>query len=402
MATPLHKQPYQGFRQTCPQGSGVYHNQNKYVLNNRQSIRPAVSRYGQRQKRQPVRKVHPLAFVFQIVFAFVFVMYVSPVYMNQITRPAILKAQKYPAVQTDYRAIYAPTVSYLSNNHFLGMNMLSSTESNKPQMQSLYETYHLTSLENNLKFLSSKYPRLKPSVYVWDYESGKHADLNSDSVYPTASIIKIPVLIQLFKAVEAGMIKLDDKIAMTPYYKSEGSGSLQFKGNSTVYSVDDLARVMITESDNSATNMLMDATGGMNAMNQSLRKWGMKETRLNDWLPDLKGTNVTTSKEMATLLYNIDNPNFLTLNSREKMVDYMSHVHNNRLIQAGLPQSAIFIHKTGDIGKMLGDAGIVYTPNGKKYIVVMLVNRPYNSPEGKDFIVAASSLIYNYMVNTIL
>ena len=126
----------------------------------------------------------------------------------------------------------------------------------------------------------------------------------------------------------------------------------------------------------------------------------MKETRVNDWLPDLQGTNVTTSKEMATLLYNIDNPNFLSLNSREKMVDYMSHVHNNRLIQAGLPSDAIFIHKTGDIGKMLGDAGIVYTPNGKKYIVVMLVNRPYNSPQGKDFIVAASSLIYNYMVNT--
>lgn len=267
-------------------------------------------------------------------------------------------------------------------------------------MQALYETYHLTNLENALKSLSNAHPALKPSIYVWDYESGKHADINSNAVYPTASIIKVPVLIQLFKAIEMGMIKLDDKIAMTDYYKSEGSGSLQFKGNKAVYTVDELARVMITESDNSATNMLMDATGGMNAMNQSLRKWGMKVTRVNDWLPDLAGTNVSTVKEMATLLYNIDNPNFLTLNSREKMVDYMSHVHNNRLIQAGLSPSAIFIHKTGDIGKMLGDAGIVYTPNGKKYIVVMFVNRPYNSPEGKDFIVQASSLIYNYMVNT--
>ena len=82
------------------------------------------------------------------------------------------------------------------------------------------------------------------------------------------------------------------------------------------------------------------------------------------------------------------------------MIDYMGHVHNNRLIQAGLPKEAIFIHKTGDIGKMLGDAGVVFTPNGKRYIVVMLVNRPYNSPQGKDFIVAASSLIYNFMTYT--
>lgn len=370
-----------------------YQNQNKYAAN----VRPAVTR---KYKKQAKKRTNPLAFVFQLVFAFLFVMYVAPVYMTQITRPVFLHTNKYPALKTDNALLMRPTSSYLFNDHFMGVNFLQGTQVKNPGMQSLYETYHMTDLENNLKFLASAHPSLKPSIYVWDYESGKHADINSQDVYPAASIIKIPVLIQLFKSVEAGMLKLDDKIAMTDFYKSEGSGSLQFKGSNAVYTVDDLARVMITESDNSATNMLMTATGGMNGMNQSLRKWGMVNTRLNDWLPDLKGTNVTTSKEMATLLYNIDNPNFLTLNSREKMVDYMSHVHNNRLVQAGLPSDAIFIHKTGDIGKMLGDAGIVYTPNGKKYIVVMLVNRPYNSPEGKDFIVSASSIVYNYMVNT--
>lgn len=367
-----------------------YNNQNKYVTN----IRPA----GYKKKRkQTKRRTHPLAFIVQLLFAFLFIAYISPVYMNQITRPAFLHTQKYPEINTDTNVLTHPTSTYLFNDHFMGVNLLNGTETKKPQMQSLYETYNMTSLENNLKSLAAANPSLAPSIYVWDYESGKHADLNVNNVYPAASIIKIPVLIQLFKAVEAGMVKLDDKIAMTDFYKSEGSGSLQFKGVNAVYTVDDLARVMITESDNSATNMLMSATGGMNGMNQALRNWGMKETRMNDWLPDLTGTNVTTAKEMATLLYNIDNPNFLTLNSREKMVDYMSHVHNNRLVQAGLPPEAIFIHKTGDIGKMLGDAGIVYTPSGKKYIVVMLVNRPYNSPAGKDFIVKASSLVYNYM-----
>jgi len=47
---------------------------------------------------------------------------------------------------------------------------------------------------------------------------------------------------------------------------------------------------------------------------------------------------------------------------------------------------------------MLGDAGIVYAPNGKKYIIVILANRPYNSPQGKDFIVKASNLIYKSIV----
>jgi len=81
------------------------------------------------------------------------------------------------------------------------------------------------------------------------------------------------------------------------------------------------------------------------------------------------------------------------------MVDYMSHVENNRLIQAGLDPKALFVHKTGDIGKMLGDAGIVFAPNGKKYIVAILANRPYNAPQGKDFIQQASKIIYTNMMS---
>lgn len=390
MAAPLRKAPQPLYRQRTGQG---YSQPTTRYGNNSGSVRPAKPKV----KKLKKRRKNPIASLFKLLFAVVFCMYVAPVYMDKITRPVFLRAQKYPEIKTDMQLLYSPTSAYLHNHHVLGVNLLSSVETKKPKMQKLYETYNISPLENSLKNLASAFPTLSPSVYVWDYESGKYASFNGDEVYSAASIIKIPVLIQLFKAIEAGMIKLDDKIAMTSYYKSEGSGSLQFKGVNAVYTVDNLARVMITESDNSATNMLMDATGGMNAMNHVLRQWGMKNTRVNDWLPDLKGTNVTTAREMATMLYNLDSPAFFSLTSREKIVDYMSHVHNNRLIQAGLPSNAIFMHKTGDIGKMLGDAGIVYTASGKKYIVVMLVNRPYNSPLGKDFIVKASSLIYNYM-----
>ena len=223
----------------------------KYTTN----IRPALVR----QKKTTKRKANPIAFLLNIVLLAVFVVYVVPVYYNQVTRPLLTRTNKYPLVKTDLAQIAYPTSNYLHNSHILGMNFLQGTQSNKPQMQKLYETYHLTLLESKLNNLAAAYPSLKPSIYVWDYESGKHADLRSNEVYATASIIKIPVLIQLFRSIDAGSIKLNDKIAMTDYYKSEGSGSLQFKGSRTVYTVDDLARVMITESDNSATNMLLAA-----------------------------------------------------------------------------------------------------------------------------------------------
>ena len=366
-----------------------YNSPYRYTTN----VRPAQKKFFKPKQK----KKNPFAGLAQLIIACLLFAYIIPFYMDTITRPLFLRAQKYKSITVDYNELYSPTSHYLSNSHFLGVNLLKGVETKNPAMQNLYETYNMAALESRLNGLAAAYPMLQPSVYVWDYESGKYANINAEKTYSAASIIKLPILLHLFKAIESGQLNLTDTIQMTDYYKSEGSGSLQFKGDHTVYSIDNLARVMITESDNSATNMIMSATGGMNSVNNSLRQWGIKNTRVNDWLPDLAGTNITTAKELARMLFNVDNSKFLSLNSREKIVDYMSHVHNNRLIQAGLPANAILMHKTGDIGKMLGDAGIVYTPSGKKYIVVMLVNRPYNSVAGKDFIVSASSIIYNYM-----
>ena len=75
----------------------------------------------------------------------------------------------------------------------------------------------------------------------------------------------------------------------------------------------------------------------------------------------------------------------------------MSKVKNVSLIKAGLPDNVPFIHKTGDIGTMLGDAGIVTTANGHRYVVAIMARRPYNNPNGKDFVVRASQAVYNAM-----
>lgn len=105
---------------------------------------------------------------------------------------------------------------------------------------------------------------------------------------------------------------------LTNYYRSEGSGSLQFKAENSTYTIDKLARMMITESDNSATNMLMARLGSMTDVNSALREWGLKHTYVQTWLPDLGGTNHSTARDMAQILYNIDNPKFLSNSSREK------------------------------------------------------------------------------------
>lgn len=344
------------------------------------------------------RKTNPFSQFISFVLLVLIGIYPIPFGWERISKPLFF-GNPYPEVKADCNDLLNPTVKYLSNDLFLNIRLLTGAKTKKPDMTTLYLTDKMPVLEARLMQLMSQYKTVNPSIFVWDYDTGKYVDIRAFVPYPAASIIKIPVLIQLFKSIEANQLTIYDEMILTPYYKAEGSGDLQNKPLGSKYTIDELARVMIQKSDNSATNMLISAVGSMIDVNSGIRSWGLKNTYLNNWLPDIAGTNYTTARDLAAMLYNLDNPGFLNINSREYIIDYMSHVENNRLIQAGLDPKALFVHKTGDIGKMLGDAGIVFTPNSKKYIVVILAKRPHNSPLGKDFIQKASKIIYNSMVS---
>lgn len=386
-----------GYQRPYPQS---YQN----VYPQRQPSRPHPSTTTATPYLRPVRpkrvarrkKVNPLAQLISWSLIGLIGFFVIPFGYDRISKPLIF-GSPYKEVQVDYSELLNPTSDYLSNTLFLNSRLLNGAKVKKPEMTTLYTTDNMPVLQAKLQRLMFQYKTIDPSIFVWDYDSGKYVDIKATKEYSAASIIKIPVLIQLFKSIEANQLTIYDEMAMTPYFRSEGSGNLQGLPDGTNFTIDQLARVMITKSDNSATNMLMTAIGSMEDVNAGIRSWGLKHTHVNNWLPDIAGTNYTTAKDLATMLYNLDNPGFLSINSREYMIDYMSHVENNRLIAAGLDKKALFVHKTGDIGKMLGDAGIVYTPSGKKYICVILANRPYNSPLGKDFIQKASALIYQTM-----
>ena len=323
--------------------------------------------------------------------------FVLPTGFNDITKSLFL-GENNKNITFNAKEILYPTLNYLSNDWYMGSRFLATANTENPQMSPVFTTSRMKPLEDKLNALMKAYPTIKPAIYVWDYDTGNYVDINGEKVYSAASIIKIPVLIQLFKQIEANQLQLFDKMELTEYNKASGSGSMQYYRTGSEYTLDYLAKVMIQDSDNSATNMIMSKIGSMTGVNRAIRNWGLKDTHVETWLPDLTGTNYTTAKDLTTMLYNLDNPSFLNISSREYIVDYMSHVKNNRLIQAGLGKDALFVHKTGDIGTMLGDAGIVYMPNNKKYAVVILANRPYNSPQGVNFIKNASKIIYDYML----
>ena len=373
-----------------------------------------------KSKKRVIKKkrINPVAYLLRLSVVFsmlgLFMYYVQPACYNKLIKQVInpnkidlnisdaaylgqKNAGNINSVEL-YR-IANPTVNYVYNDLFLNRQMLTPTiEKTHSEITTMYQSGEYGDLKNQLNSLIREYPAIKPAIYVWEYDNGRYIDINSDIQYPAASIIKLPILVRMFKSIEAKQLTIYDEMTLTNYYKSSGSGDLQYARTGSKYTIDALAKTMIQDSDNTSTNMIMSKLGGMDDINIGLRDWGISKTYVRTWLPDLNGTNKTTAKDLAKILYNLDNPGFLNINSREYIIDYMSHVKNNKLIAAGLGEGALFVHKTGDIGKMLGDAGIVYAPNGKKYIIVILANRPYNSPLGKDFIVKASNLIYKSIV----
>ena len=387
-------------------------NRLQVVPNSRRTLTKPIVKQQKKKKFNPAAYLFRLAVVFSFLGAYMFfvfptaynrlinnVFFPTQIPINTQETDSLAKSKYTKPIAADMYSIANPVTNYLSNDLFKNRLLLTPTiQKTHSEITTMYHTGEIAGLKSELTNLMKQYPMIKPAIYVWEYENGRYVDINGDTLYSAASIIKLPVLVRMFKSIEAKQMTIYDEMLLTNYYQSPGSGNLQYAQTGVKYSLDKLARTMIQDSDNTSTNMIMAKLGGMDDINAGLRDWGISKTYVRTWLPDLGGTNKTTAKDMAKILYNLDNPGFLNINSREYIIDYMSHVKNNRLIAAGLGEGALFVHKTGDIGTMLGDAGIVYAQNGKKYIVVILASRPHNAPQGKDFIVKASNLIYKAIV----
>lgn len=359
--------------------------------------------------KRPKAKKNPILALLQILISLSFLAavsyYVLPYNHAFHFSPMFLNRVLNKDLKIDAKQYVSPTLKYTSNSTLFGEKIFTPTRTKRAEMAPLTPSSRMGILEDNLKNLMGQYPKLNPSIYVWDFTTSRSAEINSHAVYSSASIIKLPILIELFrkseslKAAGEEPVDLKKKLLFDEIHRTTGSGNLQYYAAGNYYTIDHLAKIMIQSSDNSATNMLLEEIGGMEALNSASRKWGLPSTQISNWLPDLKGTNTVSAIDMATLLYNIDNPKFLNDNSRYMIKQYMSNVHNTTLLKAGLPKEADIIHKTGDIGTMLGDAGIIYAPNGRKYIAVILVERPFNDYTARDFIQEASRIIYNSITN---
>ncbi|XZN93013.1 MAG: serine hydrolase [Microcoleus sp.] len=255
----------------------------------------------------------------------------------------------------------------------------------------------MTAIKPEVEKAIEQYKSLSAGMFFLDLDTGNYLDIKGDRVFPAASTIKLPILIAFYQDVDAGKVSLNETLVMKSDLVASGSGTMQDEPDGTRFSIRETIDKMITISDNTATNMIIERLGGIAKLNERFRSWGLTDTRIRNWLGDFQGTNTTSSVDMVKLLSMLSRDKLVSESSREQALELLRHTTTRTLLPSGLGAGAVIADKTGDIGFVVGDAGIIDMPNGKRYLAAIFVKRPYNDPIVRDFVRRISRIVYNYL-----
>jgi beta-lactamase class A len=254
----------------------------------------------------------------------------------------------------------------------------------------------MTVLKSKIQALVAKYDYLSPGMFFMEVDTGNYLDINGEQSFSAASTIKLPILMALFQAVDSGKVRLDETLTVRRDLIASGSGELQNSPGAKL-SVLQTATKMIAISDNTGTNMIIDRLGGKEDLNSKFKSWGLRKTVIRRMLGDFQGANTTSPADLVRLSALLAKHQLISEASRSKVLDILNQTENRKLLPAGLGKGSAIAHKTGTLGRLIGDAGIIEMPNGKLYLAGIFVRRSFNDLRARDFVQAVSKLTYNYI-----
>ena len=234
-------------------------------------------------------------------------------------------------------------------------------------------------------------------VAVKNLETGETFFINENLIFPQGSAIKIPILIEVIKQASEGKFKLTDKIKIEKKHQVGGSGVLKEFGDGTSeLSIYDLAVLMITVSDNTATNILIDLVG-MENVNKTLEKLGLKNTKLQRKMirPDASARgeeNLSTPLEAMKLMEMLYKGEVISKEISNQVIDILKKRKEANLNKY-LPEDIPIANKPGGIEGVTCEWGIVYLPR-HPYVIVVMSN--YNLKSANETIAQISKIIYEH------
>lgn len=250
-----------------------------------------------------------------------------------------------------------------------------------------------------------------------DLGSGNELFVNADESFHAASTMKVPVMIEAFRQIDAGRLRLDQEILLVNQFGSIVDGSPysldpRDDSDSTLYhrigervSVHELLDRMITRSSNLATNAVIAIVGAERA-NATARALGARRMNVLRGVEDTKAyeagrNNTTSARDLAALLAALERGDAAAAASIDSMRAILLRQEFNDRIPAGLPPGTRVAHKTGEITAVAHDAAIVY-PAGNRapYVLVVLTRGIRDTKLSAALAADISRLVYDYVVSS--
>lgn len=206
-------------------------------------------------------------------------------------------------------------------------------------------------------------------VYVHDLSKNKTVALHADTVFPTASIVKIAILLGIMHKIETGELQYHQRLTYTDsLFYSEGDDILSAFKNGATIELSKVMMLMLTISDNCASLWLQGLAGGGTAINHILDSAGLKDTRVNSRTPGretnraLYGWGQTTPREIAGIMERIVKGEILSKASDEKMLRLLGRQYWDEEALSQIPPGVFVADKNGAVD---GSRDEVVYVNGK-------------------------------------
>jgi beta-lactamase class A len=249
------------------------------------------------------------------------------------------------------------------------------------------------------------------AIAFYDLATGEQFYIEPDRSFHAASTMKVPVMMEVYRQASAGKFSLDDRIpvkndfisiADASHYSitadSDSDQSLYNKIGQTE-TIRELVRLMIDVSSNLATNILIERVGAQRVM-ELMHEIGANSIRVLRGVEDSKAyerglNNSTTARDLMIVLRHIAERRAVSKKASDEMIKVMLDQKFNEGIPAGLPSEARAAHKTGSITKINHDAAIVYLPNRKPYVLVVLTRGIEDEKRAHKLIADISRTVYD-------
>jgi beta-lactamase class A len=271
----------------------------------------------------------------------------------------------------------------------------------------------LARLQSNIERITRSV-NAKWGIYIKCVETGEEMALNADETMDTMSVIKIPLMAEVFRQIEAGKFALSDRVTLKETEKRPGTGVIRSLDAGASLTIKDLVTLMIIVSDNSATDMLFEKVGGVEPVNKLMQSWGLNTIKAtgpsDNWFKALRAEpdawkfhvegktpyGLSSSRDMGKLLEKIQKGEAVSKQASEQMLQIMrGQVYSSRLPKyiTGFRVP----HKTGDFMPYIGnDVGILESAN--RHIVISVFTARHNGvgPNLEDAIGRIAEQVANY------